>query len=77
MEAVVEDVVTLTETTADEAGTPLRVDRASLRFLDLDTLGNFLADAGFVVDAQYGGWLRQPLKPASPEIVTIARIEPR
>jgi SAM-dependent methyltransferase len=77
VEAVAEDVVTFTETTGDEDGTPLRVDRASLRFLDVDALADFLADAGFVIEVQYGGWLHQPLDPASPEIVTIARIEPR
>jgi hypothetical protein len=42
----------------------LRVDRASLRFLDADALAGFLAD---------GGWPRQPLDPASPEIITLAR----
>jgi len=30
-----------------------------------------------VIEVQYGGWLRQPLEPASSEIVTVARIEPR
>jgi hypothetical protein len=54
---------------------PLRVDRASLRFSDVDTLASFLADAGFEIDAQYGGWLREPLEPASPEIITVARVE--
>jgi hypothetical protein len=71
------DVVTFTETTGNPDGTPLRVDRASLRFLDVDALGDFLANAGFVIEAQYGGWLREPLAPASPEIVTVARIERR
>jgi SAM-dependent methyltransferase len=73
VESVVGDVVTLTETTSDPDGTPLRVDRASLRFLDVDTLARFLADAGFAIEAQYGGWFREPLGPARPEIVTIAR----
>jgi SAM-dependent methyltransferase len=73
VEAVTGDVVTLTETTADADGTPLRVDRARLRFLDVHVLADFLADAGFVIEAQYGGWLREPLVPTSREIVTIAR----
>jgi SAM-dependent methyltransferase len=77
VEAVAEDVVTLTETTADQDGTQLRVDRASLRFLDADALGDFLADAGFVIEAQYGGWSREPLDRTSPEIVTVAQIGPR
>jgi SAM-dependent methyltransferase len=77
VEVVAGDVVTFTETTGDPDGTPLRVDRASLRFLDVEALGDFLANAGFVIEAQYGGWLREPLAPASPEIVTVARIERR
>jgi hypothetical protein len=46
VERVVGDVVTFTETTSDTNGTVLRVDRASLRFLDVPTLGAFLAGAG-------------------------------
>jgi len=75
VESVVGDVVTFTETTSDPDGGPLRVDRASLRFLDVDTLGSFLADAGFQIEAQYGGWFQEPLDSASPEIITVARIE--
>jgi len=43
---VVGDVVTFTETTSDADGTVLRVDHASLRFLDVPVLGAFLAGAG-------------------------------
>jgi hypothetical protein len=75
IESVAGDVVTLTETTGDPDGTPLRVDRASLRFLDVGGLAGFLAGAGFRIEAQYGGWRREPLGPASPEIITIARAE--
>ena len=74
MEAVVGDVVTFTETTSDPDGAQLRVDRPSLRFLDVDTLAGFLADAGFEIEAQHGGWFREPLDPASPEIITVARV---
>jgi hypothetical protein len=77
VEAVAGDVVTFTETTGDEDGKPLRVDRATLRFLEVDALRAFLAEAGFLVEAQYGGWFREPLDRASPEIVTIARTKPR
>jgi hypothetical protein len=70
-------VVTFTETTSDPDGTVLRVDRASLRFCDVGTLAGFLAEAGFEVETQYGGWVREPLDPASPEIITIARVERR
>jgi SAM-dependent methyltransferase len=73
VESVAGDVVTLSETTSDLEGTRLRADRASLRFLDIDTLAQYLADIGFEVEAQYGGWLREPFSAASPEIITVAR----
>ena len=73
LESVADDVVTFTETTSDPDSGPLRVDRASLRFLDVDTLGGFLADAGFEIEAHHGGWFREPFDSTSPEIVTVAR----
>jgi SAM-dependent methyltransferase len=73
VESVVGDVVTLTETTSDRDGGILRVDRASLRFLDVPALGAFLAEAGFAVEAQYGDWRRGPIDECSREIITIAR----
>lgn len=74
VEAVVGDVVTFTETTSDQDGTPLRVDRADLRFLDADSLAAFLSEAGFRIEAQYGDWSRGELTRTSPEIITIARV---
>jgi hypothetical protein len=76
VESVVGDVITLTETTSDQLGRVLRVDRASLRFLDVGTLASFLTEAGFEIEAQYGGWLREPLGPSTPEIITIAAVRP-
>jgi SAM-dependent methyltransferase len=73
VESLAGDVVTLTETTAEPDGTVLRVDRSSLRFLDVQALGAFLDDAGFQVQAQYGDWLRGPVTAGSREIVTVAR----
>lgn len=79
VESVVGDVVTFTETTSllNGAGAPdgtvLRVDRASLRFLDVPTLNAFLTEAGFTVEAQYGDWRRGPVTDTSRSIVTIAR----
>jgi SAM-dependent methyltransferase len=72
VESVAGDVVTLTETTADPDGTVLRVDRASMRFLDVPTLGTFLDAAGFAVRAQYGDWHGGPVTADSREIVTVA-----
>jgi SAM-dependent methyltransferase len=77
VESVVGDIVTFTETTSDADGTPLRVDRASLRFLDATALAGFIANTGFAIEAQYGDWNQEPLVPTSPEIITIARIVDR
>ena len=73
VEAVVGEVVTFTETTSDPDGASLRVDRASLRFVNVDTLARVLTDAGFGIEAQYGGWFQEPFDSASPEIITVAR----
>ena len=73
VESVVDDVVTFTETTSAADGTPLRVDRASLRFLAFDELDTYLGAAGFDVEARYGGWAGEPFDPESREIVTVAR----
>ena len=73
VESVAGDVVTLTETTTDLDGKRLRVDRASLRFLDIDTVADYLVDTGFEIEAQFGGWLREPFSAESPEIITVAR----
>jgi SAM-dependent methyltransferase len=73
VERVVGDVVTFTETVGDADGTVLRVDRASLRFLDVLALEAFLVGAGFTIEAQYGDWNRDPITGRSREIITIAR----
>ena len=73
VESVLGDVVTFIETTSDPDDTLLRVDRTSLRFLDVPALGAFLAEAGLAIEAQYGDWQRGPITNASREIITIAR----
>lgn len=73
VESVLGDVVTLTETTAERDNTVLRVDRASLRFLDVPALAKFLTQAGFTIEDQYGDWRRGPITKTSREIITIAR----
>lgn len=72
IEAVVGDLVTFTETTSDRNLRPLRVDRATVRFLGVDELDSFLGDAGFLVEARYGGWEGEPFADDSAEIVTVA-----
>ncbi|MGW2232173.1 hypothetical protein [Streptomyces formicae] len=73
VEEVAGDVVTFTESVGRPDGGVLRVDRTSLRFLDVAGLGDFLTDAGFTVEAQYGDWERGPVTADSREIVTVAR----
>ncbi|MYT14609.1 Methylase involved in ubiquinone/menaquinone biosynthesis [Streptomyces sp. SceaMP-e96] len=72
-ESVIGDLVTFTGTTAAADGTVLRVDRTSLRFLDVAKLDEFLIDAGFAVEARYGTWDGGPVTGTSREIITIAR----
>lgn len=78
IDAIVDDVVHVAEITAAPGvdGAPdrvLRVDRAPLRFLGVERIAAFLAEAGFEVEQQYGGWVGEPLGPQSTAIVTIAR----
>ena len=73
VESVAGDVVTFTGIAAAPDGTVLRTDRTSLRFLDVTALAAVLADAGLVIDAQYGDWDLGPVTGASKEIITIAR----
>ncbi|MFG2071744.1 class I SAM-dependent methyltransferase [Nonomuraea maritima] len=73
VESVIGDVVTLTETTTAQDGTVLRVDRASLRFLDAPQVGALLRDAGFEIEAQYGGPNQQPVTDESRSFLTVAR----
>jgi SAM-dependent methyltransferase len=74
VESVTGDLVTFTETTSHPDGTlPPRVDRATLRFLDVPTLNTFLTEARFTIDAQYGDWHHTPITETSTEIITIAR----
>ena len=65
--------VTFAETFSSPAWRAPRVSRSTLRFLDATQLGRLLAATGFTIEAQFGGFAREPLTPASAEIVTIAR----
>jgi SAM-dependent methyltransferase len=73
VESITGDLVAFTETTREPDGVILRIDQATLRFLDRPTLNTFLTDAGFIIDAQYGDWRHQPITNTSREIITIAR----
>lgn len=67
------DVVTVTETISDPAGTVLRVDKGELRFLGADRIASLLDDAAFVVESQNAGWHGEPLTATSSRIITVVR----
>ena len=73
IESVIDGVVTMTETTSEADGTTLHVGRGKLRFADLPTLLSWLADAGFLVEAQHGDFSGGPITPASRSIIISAR----
>jgi SAM-dependent methyltransferase len=66
-------VIRFTYTFASPAWEQPRVSHSTLRFLDVASLSAFLADAGLVIEEQYGDWDRTPVRERGPEIITIAR----
>lgn len=67
------DLVTFTTTYTSPAWERPETSRSTLRFLDADRLGAFLAEAGLVVAERYGDFDGRPLTGDSPEIVVVAR----
>ena len=68
------DVVSFSHTFSSPAWDRTEVSQSTLRFLDAEALAEFLAEAGLVVEAQFGDWDRSPLTDLSPEIITLARL---
>ncbi|MDE2893611.1 MAG: methyltransferase domain-containing protein [Chloroflexota bacterium] len=68
------DLVSFTHTFSSPDWDRPETSRSILRFLDSNSLAEFLADAGFEIEQQFGYWEHQPLTDASPEIITIARL---
>lgn len=66
-------IISFTHTFTSPAWTQPRLSRCTLRFLGADLLSSFLADAGLVIERQYGDWDLQPLADTSPEIINIVR----
>jgi SAM-dependent methyltransferase len=66
------DIVRFTSSFTSPAWDEPLLSNSTLRFPDTDTLGRFLADAGFEIEEQFGNWDRSPLTEKSPEIITIA-----
>lgn len=67
------NLVSFTVTFSSPSWNRPQLSRSTLRFLDADSLLLFLADAGLLIEEQYGNWDRSPLTEASPEIITVAR----
>ena len=67
------DVVELTETMSGQWWDEPQVGHAKMRFLAPGELARFLAEAGFVIQEQYGDWAKGPLTGDSEEIITLAR----
>jgi len=67
------DVVRFTATYSSPGWPRPETSYSTLRFLGADRLREFLGDAGFVVEEQFGDWDRGPLVGESPEIITLAR----
>ncbi len=66
-------IISFTHTFACDRWDRPEVSWSTLRFLSPEALSSFLAEAGFVIEQQFGDWDRQPLTAASPEIITITR----
>jgi SAM-dependent methyltransferase len=64
--------VSFVTTYTSERFTQPETSHSSLRFLTANELATALAEAGFVVEEQYGDWDRSPLTDVSPEIITVA-----
>lgn len=74
--AVKDSTVSFTHHYAFDDGTVLN-SSATLRFRTEEELRASLDDAGFVVEAIYGGWLRQPVGPSDDgEFLVVARRRP-
>jgi SAM-dependent methyltransferase len=67
------DIVSFTITFSSPSWYRPQLSRSTLRFLDADSLLLFLADAGLLIEEQYGNWDRSPLTETSPEIITVSR----
>ncbi len=66
-------IISFTHTFACDRWDRPEISWSTLRFLSPKALSSFLAEAGFVIEQQFGDWDRQPLTAASPEISTVAR----
>ena len=70
---VTDDVVRFTATYSSAGWERPEPSRSVLRFLDAATLSQFLTQAGFIIEHQFGAWNRSPVVDTSLEIITLAR----
>jgi SAM-dependent methyltransferase len=73
VESIDGDLVRFGHTFTSTAWAGARHSTSTLRFLDRQRLGAFLAAAGFVVEEQFGDWDGSPYEASAPELITIAR----
>jgi len=67
------DVVRVGETLSGKWWDEPQTEVGELRFLSPEALADFLNDAGFAIEEQFGDWHHGPITDASEEIVTTAR----
>ena len=67
------DFVSFTTTFHSPRWPEPKVSHSTLRFVSRIELTEFLTEAGFEIDEQYGDWDRSEVTDQSPEIITIAR----
>ena len=72
VEPIAENVVRSVNTFTSPGWDQPEVSRGALRFIDAETLTTFLAEAGLVIETQFGNWDGSPFTTQSPEIITIA-----
>ena len=65
--------ITFTHTFSGDHATLPQVSRSTRRFLELNELQIFLADAALLIEDQFGDFQSGLLGPSSPEIITLAR----
>ena len=72
-QVLVGDIVRFSHTFSSVGWDRPKVSRSTLRFLDVESLSNFLSMAGLVVEQQHGDWAGGKLTDDSVEIITIAK----
>ena len=73
IDAVSGDRVSFSHTFTSPSWPSAETSHSTLRFLNAQTLGKFLSEAGLAIEQQFGDWNREPFTPASPEIITVTR----